>query len=63
MRIYRNCVDKAIAIIRGYCNKNASCDTCRYGIGKGNCPFTDGTLPCDWDADEMTYAHKKKEEM
>lgn len=62
MRFYKSRVDKAIAIIHGYCNKSTSCDICRFGQGNRSCPLADGTLPCDWDVDEMVHAHKNKEE-
>lgn len=58
MRFYRHRVDKAIAIICGYCNKSTSCDNCRFGLGVRNCPLADGTLPCDWDVDDMVRAHR-----
>lgn len=60
MKFYRHRVDKAIAIIKGYCNKSTSCGNCRFGHGDG-CPFTDGTLPCDWDVEEMIRTRTKED--
>lgn len=46
----RNRVDKAIATIRGYCDKVVLCDKCRYSMD-GGCPFTDSCIPSDWKMD------------
>lgn len=43
-------VDRAIAVIRGYCDKVVSCSKCRYSVDC-DCPFTAGHIPSDWKMD------------
>lgn len=50
-------VDKAIAVIRGYCNKLASCDKCRYRLPNGLCPFSH-SVPCDWAMDQKAESEE-----
>lgn len=54
-------VDKAIAVIRGYCNKLASCETCRYRLPNELCPFSRG-VPCDWAMDKGSEVEKGEQE-
>lgn len=48
-------VDKAIAVIRGYCNKTVSCEKCRFYDEEDDCPFLIKS-PCDWSMDKREKA-------
>lgn len=59
----KNRVDKAIAVIRGYCDKMTSCDKCRYQTDSSQeCPFT-SFVPCNWEMDEKSGTEKGEREV
>jgi hypothetical protein len=46
--IKKDIIDKAVAILKGYCIKHPDCTKCRF-CKNGNCSLED--LPCDWSND------------
>lgn len=40
-------IEKAVRILKGYCNKHTECDGCRFKQGDGVCILQDN-IPIDW---------------
>lgn len=49
---YKDRVDKAVEIIKGYCLKHTNCEKCRFRGENGYCMFEGGDVPCDWSDTE-----------
>lgn len=47
----RSCIEQAFQRLRGYCDKKANCDSCRFVNGDGCCALF-VTVPCDWKMPE-----------
>ena len=52
-----NRLQKAIETLKGYCDKQISCEKCKFTTDVG-CFFVNCVCPCDWDSAEILLKHK-----